>query len=871
MPELNSDYLKKKKDALISAFVQGKDNDFPEKLAFILDEYLCQCFETSPTGMNLGIVNNPYAIIALGSYGRKEPCIRSDIGLLFLFQHTLPDEAEQLIKEFVYPLWDNGFEVTHVVRTLDECFEGAQKDVDVLISLLDGRFICGMSKLFFQLNEGLRETIVAPHSTDILAAIVEKNKKRHDRFGDSSYLLEPNLKEGKGGLGDYYAMLSMARIESNLREPRDLEYEGFLSEKEFEDVQNALAFVLRIRNFLHHLTGRKCDQLFMEYQLRIADILKYQKHKGQEPVECFMGDLHSHMRIIKQHYMVFLAELGYFGTRTPSGRVSVKKTRVRGLGVNEKNMLVFSSPETLIETPELLVKIFAESASLRIPLAAEARRMVRDMSSTIVTPAYRKSRSVVRAFEKVLLTPAQEFNVIDEMVRTGFMECLIPEFNGIINRIQYNEYHLYPVDKHSLMTVRGAKTFGISGKADPLCEEIYTRLPDKRPLLWACLLHDIGKSDQDGKHSEKGALLAEAILKDLGYDEEMAQTVSFLVREHLFLAKMATRRDIHDEETALFCARRIKDEQRLDLLFLLTVADSMSTGPKAWNDWTHALLQGLYHRTLSILKKDEFAPDETVEIIEQKKYMLSQICSDHGMDDKAFQKFFSLLSLRYLLTVPVPEIMAHGHLFDRLKSEPFVWEVSGQGTSGARTLTVSAKNRPGLFSKIAGVLTLCGFNILDAQIYTWKNNTALDIFHLSPPVDLLFESDKWAQAHNELNQVLAHDVNLKIRLDDLIKRSQPVHRFTFKQDLRIEVDNETSGYFTIIEVHTDDYPGLLFSITDTLFKCGLDIYVSKIATNMDQVVDIFYVRNLYGEKVNTSEQIAMIKGEITRVLQQAQA
>ncbi|MBU1170888.1 MAG: [protein-PII] uridylyltransferase [Proteobacteria bacterium] len=868
MPELNGDYLKKKKEALISSFIQSKGTDFPEKLAHILDEYLCQCFEKSPTGLNLGIVNNPYSIIALGSYGRKEPCIRSDIALLFLFQKTLPDEAEQLIKEFVYPLWDSGFEVTQVVRTLDECIEGAEKDVDVLVSLLDGRFICGMSRLFFQLNEDLREKIVTRHSSDILTDIVEKNKGRHDRFGDSSYLLEPNLKEGKGGLADYDAMLSMARIKSGLREPRDMEYGGYLSEKEFEDVRNALSFVLKIRNVLHHLTGRKCDQLFMEYQPRIADLLYYKKKDGQEPVECFMGDLHSQMRIIKQQYKIFLSELGYFGNRTPTGRITTKKTRVRGLSVNEKNMLIFASPESLLQSPELLVKLFAESASLKIPPSAEARRIVRDLSPKLVTPAYRKSRSVVRAFEKVLLTPAHDFNVLDEMVRTGFMECMIPEFKGIMNRIQYNEYHLFPVDKHSLMTVRVAKLFGIPGKTDSLCKQIYSELPDKKILLWACLLHDIGKSDLDGMHSEKGALLAENILLNLGYSSAIASMVGFLVREHLFLVKMATRRDVHDEETAVFCAKRIKDEHCLALLYLLTVADSMSTGPKAWNDWTHSLLQSLYHRTLTILKKEEFAPDEAVETIERKKDMLARIFTDKGMDESRFQKFFSLLSLRYLLTVPVMDIVAHAHLFESLGSSPFVWEITGQGTQNARTLTISAKNRPGLFSKIAGVLTLCGFNILDAQIYTWKNNTGLDVFHLAPPLDLLFEEEKWAQAKEELSHVLVHEVNLKVRLDDMIRHAKPAKRFALKQDLRIDVDNETSGYFTIIDVHTDDYPGLLFSITDTLFKCGLDIYVSKIATNMDQVVDIFYVRNLYGEKVHTPEQIAMIKGEITRVLKQ---
>lgn len=867
MTEWTGEFLKQKKDALIDAFAKGKRSDFPEKFAFILDEYLYHSYERSQTGLKIGVIENPYAIIALGTYGLKQLCIHSDVALLFLFQDHLPADTEELIKEFVYPLWDNGFEVTHVVRTLSECHEAAEKDVEVLASLLDGRFVCGMSQLFFQLNEELRENIASARQSDILTALIEKNKKRHAKFGDSSYLLEPNLKEGKGSLGDYYALLSMARIHGQIRDPRDLAYGGFLSEKEFDAVQKALDFILMVRNLLHFATGRKCDQLFMEYQPKIGDLLSYQPKDGQEAVECFMGDLHSHMRLVKQLYKMFVAEMGFVGNLTPGGKISMRKTRVRGLAVNDKNMLAFSSLEALMNSPELLVKIFAESAALKIPLSAEARRMVKDLAHKLVTPDFRKRRSVIRAFEKVLLTPAMEFNVLDEMLRTGLMEHLIPEFNGILNRIQYNEYHLFPVDKHSLMTVRTAKTFGTSPDADPLAQKLYAELPDKRPLLWACLLHDIGKSDKDGKHSDKGADMADRILRSLGYGKDMAETVSFLVRHHLFLAKMATRRDVQDEETAVFCARRIDSEEHLTLLYLLTVADSMSTGPKAWNDWTQSLLQTLYKRTLSILIKGEFEPDEAMETLERKKSLLWNIFSEKGMDAKAFDLFFNRLSLRYLLTVPVGDMVSHAALMDSLKSSSFVWDIKGMGGPEARVMTIAAKSRPGLFSKIAGVLTLCGFNILAAQIFTQKNNTALDIFHVSPPADPLFEENKWAQAKEELTRVMVHDANIRVRIDDMIKDSRPAKRFGIKHGLRIDVDNETSDYFTIIEVHTDDFPGLLYSITDTLYKCGLDIYVSKIATNMDQVVDIFYVRNLYGEKVHTAEQIAMIKSEITRVLE----
>jgi [protein-PII] uridylyltransferase len=330
---------------------------------------------------------------------------------------------------------------------------------------------------------------------------------------------------------------------------------------------------------------------------------------------------------------------------------------------------------------------------------------------------------------------------------------------------------------------------------------------------------------------------------------------------------MATRRDLQDEETAVFCARRIQSEKHLTLLYLLTVADSMSTGPKAWNEWTASLLQSLYEKTLTVLRKDEFAPDLAIETIESKKKALKQRALARGLDGRTIERNENLMSLRYLLNMDVPDIEDHIDLYSRLGDKPFVWNIVGEGPTATRTVTVAAKNKPGLFSKIAGVLTLFGFNIFNAQIYTWKNNVAIDIFDVSPPVDLLFESDKWKKAEQELQDVLIHDINLRVRINDLVRWKKQDKFFTVKKPTRVDIDNETSGYFTIIDVHTYDFPGLLFCITDTLFRFGLDIYVSKIATSLDQVVDIFYVRNMYGEKVNTPEQIETIKAGILKAIE----
>jgi len=301
------------------------------------------------------------------------------------------------------------------------------------------------------------------------------------------------------------------------------------------------------------------------------------------------------------------------------------------------------------------------------------------------------------------------------------------------------------------------------------------------------------------------------------------------------------------------------------MLYLLTVADSMSTGPKAWNDWSSALLRELYIKIRNMLKKVELTGSESVELVEKKKHDIRSHLSGRG-EPTDIETALDTLSPRYLFYVPTTDILNHIDLFGRLKNSEFVWDVKKDAASSTRILSVCAKNKPGLFSKIAGVLTLSNLDILNAQIYTWKNNIALDIFHVSPPKDQIFEDDTWKRVGKKLKETLCFNVNLSVRLEQKILELKPGKLHTLKRPHKVTIDNESSDFFTIIEVCTYDYPGLLFSITDTLYRIGLDIYIAKIATKVDQVMDIFYVRNLYSEKADTKEQVEDIRSAIESVL-----
>ena len=858
-----AEILKQGRHRLIRELPNNSAMLFMENMAGLVDEYFRTSFETSAIGPRMDIARNPYAIIALGGYGRNDQCVHSDVDLLILFEKRVPDAAEGLIREIVYPLWDIGLDVGHATRSLKECLSLAGKDFEILTPLLDARFVCGMSRLYTTLTQQLRQKVVMRRSRKIVDWLVETNQARHARFGDSAYLLEPNLKEGQGGLRDFHTMRWIACIRSGLKQVRDLEYLGYLSHEEYVQLKEALEFITNVRNRLHILNGRKYDQLHFENQLRLARALGYKKVNGQQPVERFLGDLHGQMEFIKQQHLMFLFEQGY-EKRSRRFKRRAKVTKIEGIEI-VKDTLNFESTRLVSEAPLLLLQIFEESARLRLPLGAEARRIVREFGH-LCDEELRSSRAAVRSFEKVLLSPAPTFNVLNALLHTGLLERFIPEFHSVVNCIQYDEYHIYPVDRHLLRTVKTLKKFADAAENmdDDVACQIYAEVKQRKLLLWAALLHDIGKGQPGGNHSEKGEALVPGILAEKGYRPADIETVAFLVREHLLLAKTAARRDINDEETALYCARRINDVDRLKMLYLLTVADSIATGPKAWNSWTAALLKDLFLKVLNVLEKGELASREAVANVTRKREAL--IAHTPKSRKKELEALFDVLSPRYLLNVPPEVIQEHIRIYRELGDAPFVWEIEPSMTSDTRIVTLCARDQPGLFSRIAGVFTLNGINILDAQVFTWRNNVALDIFKVQPPPDPIFESDKWERTHHHLCQALAGKLELSSRLQSRMKGYRPSRPAAMDRPQRIEIDNHTSSFFTIVEVFAEDFPGLLFSITDALFRCQLDVWVAKIATNVDQVVDVFYVRDFDGQKVDDPDQVARIKTTIQAVL-----
>ena len=856
--------LIQKREELINRFLAGKEPEFTVKYALLIDDYFQESYEQSKIGPQLNITKNPYAIIALGGYGRKEQCLFSDVDLMILFEKKVVNTADELIKEMVYPLWDMGLDVGHATRSIKECVGLAKKDISVLTSLLDARFICGMSNVYFNLIEQLRYKVLNGKASKLISWLLEANEKRHDYFGDSSYRLEPNLKEGVGGLRDYHTMLWIARIKSNIKVNRDLEYEGFLSNEEYDRLKKALAFIFQVRSRLHELTQRKSDRLHFEYQIKLAQSLGFKDTTGQKGVERFLGKLHGEMEFIKQQYRVFLYEQG-FGQKHHRKKKPVKKTRVEGLEIN-RGMIGFVASEALLENPSLIMEIFRESDRYHLPLSAEAKRLIREFSYLVNTD-FRKNSRMIRLFERILVMGDPSFNVLDEMLDTGMLSRFIPELSSIVNRIQFDEYHIYPVDKHTLHALQTVQKWRKKEEKqnEPMCSEVYDELKKPALLHWAVLLHDVGKGQATDDHSEAGEILVPKILGRFNFKEEDIQTVAFLVKEHLLLIKTATRRDINDEETCIFCARRIRDTERLKMLYLLTIADSVSTGPNAWNEWTASLLRNLFVKIHKMIEKGELASEAAIEVIEEKKSKIRELLSKRK-DPHGIEETMNILSPRYLLSVSTDDVISHIALNDKRNGKEVIWDITKNPKSNTRTVTLCAKDSPGLFSKIAGVFTLNSIDILNVQVFTWRNFTALDIFEVKPPPDPMFEEERWDRALKDLSAVIKGELDIKPALKEKMVTYNSIPAKIQERPCRVVVDNDTSSFFTIVEVFAYDFPGLLFNVTHTLFSLGLDVWVSKIATKVDQVVDVFYVRDFDGQKIDSKELEDRIKKEILSVI-----
>jgi [protein-PII] uridylyltransferase len=851
--------LKESRERLVTDFLEGKVTDsFQEDYSELMDFYFRMMIQESKTGQLLFKKGHPFALIAVGGYGRRDLCVHSDIDILILFKKKIPGQAKALAEELFFPLWDLGLELGYGVRTIKDCLSLSKDDFEVLTSLIDIRFICGDSPLYLNLTEELEKKVIKKTVSSFVKWLNGQNKIRMNTFGDASHLLEPNLKEGIGGLRDYHHILWMAKAFLNVRGPEDLEHLGKFSNSEYNELQDCVKFIHLIRNHLHQLSGRKNDRLNFEYQEKIARRLGYKNLPKFPAVEQFLGRLHSGMESVKTLHRCFLSI--HMPRKHEILNNVIPKDLSKGLHLADDE-IEFKSKAAIMNDPPILMDIFEQSCRLGLPLSLNARRYVKEFLH-LVDEDFRRSQRIMKGFLNII-NGRKTVETLDQMFETGLLDVFIPEFGAIRDRVQFDAYHIFPVGRHVLETVANLKN--LSREKELLLVSTFADIINHEHLFLSGLFHDIGKTGKG--HARRGVQISRDILERMGYPEEGIEEITFQIGHHLMLAETATRRDLDDEKIIIQTARAIGDINRAKMLYLLTWADSRATGPGAWSEWTANLVQELFFKVLHILERGELATPDSSQRLGRLKSKLKRKLGD-SIDHDDFERLFEVMPTRYKLSTPPSDIMHHIDMAFRFEKEikrnpaAFVLDVNENKPEEYWQVSFVGKDRPGLFSDIAGVMALNNINILSSNIYTWRDGTAVDIFYVTRPLDTIHSHDIWEKIKTLLKNVFSGKLSLSIRLSQ--KAAPSILSVYGKPSLPpdVVVDNQDSDFFTLIEVFASDRIGLLYLITRTLFDLHLDIRIAKIGVKGDQIADVFYVRDLEGQKIEDEQQVNEIKNAL---------
>ncbi len=770
------------------------------------------------------------AMVALGGYGRRELFPFSDIDILLLYSPEEEKDLEGVAERLFYPLWDAGLEVGHGVRTIDDCMESAARDFFFQVAMLDARFLCGKKALFDELAEAFSRRFIQGNRKGFVIQVLDHRRERHRRFGSHVYLLEPNIKESRGGLRDLQSMLWISKVLFGLQGLEAMEDAGLLSREERTGLEAAWDALVQLRNRLHFISGRKNDRLYFEYQEELSRPGPGSSASRSGTVPAFMQQVHEHLNTIAIASDLFFEHIDEVLHLSPRGEDRPLEDGIEIIG----GKIQLTRPEILNRRPYYLMKVFQHAAREGLPIHYRTRRLVR-ANLHLVDGRTRTSIRMSRSFLDIFNAPANPLPVLEAMLDTGLLAAYIPEFKRVKSLVQHDVYHTYTVDRHLLQTVSELFLLKQEEKA------VFRTL--KRPciLFLAGLLHDIGKGDGHG-HARRGSDMVEGIAKRLGLGREEVETLSFLVARHLFLVDTAMRRDLEDEALIIKCAREIMDLERLDMLYLLSIADAKATGPTVWNDWKAALLLELYLKIAHLIERSDLVDPDRMQAVSWMKDQVKRLLGAGA------QGLVDIMPEDYLLSFTPEAISRHLELRKRLEKEPIV--LVPQDRRHYWSLLLVARDRPGLLARVFGVLALHDLEVLAAQIFTLKDGTAVDVLEVRPAVGRGYDEQDWDAVHKDMGLALGDRLALSYRLASKLRPIGQVSLQSSGQpEAEVVLDNDCSDFYTVIEIYAENRRGLLYDITKTLSDFGVDIFRAKIGTRADQVVDVFYVLDRWGQKL----------------------
>ncbi|SFR08330.1 UTP--GlnB (protein PII) uridylyltransferase, GlnD [Poseidonocella sedimentorum] len=804
------------------------------------------------------------SVLAVGGSGRGEMAPYSDVDLLFLTPYKTTPWAEAVVESMLYVLWDLHLKVGHATRTIRDCLRLGAEDMTIRTAMLEHRFLAGDAVLAGKLHDRLFNDLFQGSEREFTEAKLAERDSRHEKQGQR-YMVEPNVKEGKGGLRDLQSLYWIAKYLHGVQDAGELVGLGLFTDEEFAVFARASEFLWATRCHMHLITGRPTEQLTFDLQVEVAARMDYSDHGGRRAVEHFMQDYFRHATSVGDLTRIFLAKLEAenisvapmlrrFFRRTPRLRKGFRVVTGR---------LSIADEDEFLSDPINLLRLFQEALRTGLLIHPDAMRLV-PANLALFNDELRRRPEANRIFFDTLLKYGNPERALRRMNELGLLSAFLPEFEPIVAMMQFNMYHSYTVDEHTIQCIKVLSEIEHGDLVEelPVASSILNEGVNRKIIYTALLLHDIGKGREED-HSVLGAQIARKVAPRLGLKPKEAETVEWLVRYHLLMSDMAQKRDIADPRTVRDFAKAVQTKERLDLLCVLTVCDIRGVGPNVWNNWKAALLRALYRQTRRAMDGGLEALNREQRGSEAKRNLRA------ALSDWSARELRAETGRHYPPYWQGLHVTAHV-VFARLLREVTEGKVAidlqiDEDRDATRACFVM-EDHPGIFSRIAGALALVGANVVDARTYTTKDGYATAAFWIQDGDQTSYEADRLPRLTQMIHKTLRGEVVAReaIKSKDKLKKREKA----FRVPTSITFDNDGSDIFTLIEVDTRDRPGLLYDLTRTLSEANVYISSAVIATYGAQAVDTFYVKDMFGLKFQSLSKQKSLERKLRTAIEQ---
>jgi [protein-PII] uridylyltransferase len=848
-----------------------------QRLAALTDGVVRVLFDHAIQENAPSSLSDHVAIAATGGYGRSLLAPFSDIDLLFLAPEAPAPATLRVIEYMLYFMWDLGLKVGHATRSIAQCLADAESDLTIRTSLLDARLLAGDTQLFERFTTEFRRAQDEAGAASFVAGKQAERAARHRRFGESAFLVEPNIKEGRGGLRDLQTQYWMVRAAYGAFTPNQMVAGevGLLEPQELRRLRRSWDFLWTVRFHMHYVSGRAEDRLTFDLQPIIGARMGYTRHGQQDGVERFMRHYFLTARDVTRLTMVLEPVVVRHTLGEPAVQMETDRALLEAGFVLADGQIMPARPDDFGHEPIRMLRMLVLARARRLALHPLAiRALIRHERRAV---ELRQNREAGEIFLDLLCGQdpdgrpdgARWLSILNE---TGILGRILPDWARVVGQMQFDSYHIFTVDEHTIEAVRILNSLERGKLADvaPVASGLIEDLQSRRALYMAMLLHDVAKG-RGGDHSILGAEIATQVGPQFGLTVEETETVSWLVLHHLLLSQTAFKRDIDDPKTIFDIAETIQSPERLKLLLVLTVADMRAVSPKVWNGWKATLLRELYARVAEVLAGGLSTTERDVRV-KRAREAVDEILQSQGWTEPDRAMFRGLGYPGYWLSFD-PETHARhaGMVRDaEARAAPLTVVTEPSHARAVTEITVYATDHPGLFSRIAGALAMAGASIVDARIHTMTNGRALDTFWVQDAAGGAFDQPhRIARLAVLVEQALSGHLRLHQEIPKLAgalagRRMRAIH-----VPPRVVVDNRASNSHTVLEVNGRDRPGLLHDVTSAISDQGLQIARAHVTTYGVRAVDVFYVKDVFGLKIENERKLAGLRDALLTALSSA--